>query len=51
MPSSHDHDLLGAITLLENRNLSDPAEIEKAIKMGEYIRNGESLSVCVALKP
>ncbi|KAI0707103.1 hypothetical protein C8Q76DRAFT_747996 [Earliella scabrosa] len=23
----------------KNRNLSDPAEIEKAIKMGEYIRN------------
>lgn len=24
----------------ENRNLSDPEEIEKAIKLGEYIRNG-----------
>ena len=25
----------------ENRNLTDPQEIEKAIKLGEYIRNGE----------
>lgn len=24
----------------ENRNLSDPEEIEKALKLGEYIRNG-----------
>jgi hypothetical protein len=28
-------------TLSENRDLTDPGEIEKAIKMGEYIKNGE----------
>jgi hypothetical protein len=26
----------------ENRNLADEGEIEKALKMGEYIKNGES---------
>ncbi len=25
---------------IENRHLTDPEEINKAIKMGEYIRNG-----------
>ena len=29
----------------ENRNLTDPEEIEKAIKMGEYIRNGACLNI------
>lgn len=24
----------------ENRNLTDPEEIEKALKFGEYIKNG-----------
>ena len=28
--------------LEENRHLTDPEEINKAIKMGEYIRNGTS---------
>ena len=27
----------------ENRNLTDPEEIEKAIRLGEFIRNGASL--------
>jgi hypothetical protein len=24
----------------ENKNLTDPAEIERAIKLGEYVKNG-----------
>ena len=30
---------------LENRNLQDPEEIERALKLGEYIRNGASPSM------
>ena len=33
--------------LAENRHLTDPEEINKAIKMGEYIRNGASPVVCL----
>lgn len=25
---------------LENRNLTDPEQVERAIKLGEYIKNG-----------
>jgi len=36
----------------ENKNLTDPEEIEKAIKLGEYIKNGEAVSSCsLALTP
>lgn len=26
--------------MIENRNLTDPAEIEQALHFGEYIKNG-----------
>ena len=32
----------GPLFLAENRNLQHKEEIEKAIKLGEYIRNGAS---------
>lgn len=32
----------GCYIAAENRNLKDKDEIEKAIKLGEYIRNGAS---------
>lgn len=34
--------LNGSYFVVENRNLKDKDEIEKAIKLGEYIRNGTS---------
>ena len=29
-----------ALSLAENRSLTDPAEIEQALRFGEYIKNG-----------
>jgi hypothetical protein len=29
-----------ALSLVENRSLTDPAEIEQALRFGEYIKNG-----------
>lgn len=29
-----------ALSLVENRSLTDPAEIEQALHFGEYIKNG-----------
>ncbi|EEB95315.1 hypothetical protein MPER_05729 [Moniliophthora perniciosa FA553] len=33
------------VIAVENRNLTDPNEIEKAFKLGEYIKNGSSDSL------
>lgn len=39
----YDHARVPSLScLLENKTLTDPAEIEKAINLGEYIKNGES---------
>ena len=35
---------LSTVLLTENRNLTDDAEIEKAIKFGEYIKEGGSFT-------
>jgi hypothetical protein len=32
--------ILGALSSVENRSLTDPAEIEQALRLGEYIKNG-----------
>lgn len=32
------------ILLSDNRNLTDAAEVERALKMGEYIKNGATQS-------
>ena len=34
------HDDLVRVCTVENKDLTDEADIEKAIKLGEYIRNG-----------
>lgn len=43
--SAHIPDLIGKCISkeLENRHLTDVEEIEKAIRLGEYIKNGELL--------
>jgi hypothetical protein len=38
--SSGDLLILGALSSVENRSLTDPAEIEQALRLGEYIKNG-----------
>ena len=34
------------IAIAENRNLTNPEDIEKALKLGEYIKNGTYLTRC-----
>lgn len=36
--------------LIENRDLKEPAEIEQALRFGEYIRNGKHIDVHIQLQ-